>query len=102
MELHDYFKKKYNVPTTIGVSTKIEITTHGLAPHGMSIPDKGNAYVIGGDNAPVKEPLMESNLEEYNQFKQEEEAAKKKDEKKEVKKLKKDGKVHTLAPYMFS
>ena len=102
MELHNYFKKKQKVATTLGVSTKIRITTHGLAPPGMTIPDEGNAYVIGGDNATVKEALKESNLEMYNRFEQEDEAAKKKAEKKEVKKLKKEGKVHTLAPYMYS
>jgi uncharacterized membrane protein (DUF106 family) len=67
----------------------------------MSIPEKGKAYVIGGGIV-VTEPLMESTLERHNRFKEEEERAKKKKEEKEVNQLKKDGKVTTLAPYMFS
>ena len=57
--------------------------------------------MIGGDNE-VKQPLMESTFERHNRFKEEQDEAKKKKEKKEVKKLKKDGKVRTLAPYMYS
>ena len=101
MELHDHFKTKTKDVATV-VLSKIKITTHGLAPLGMSIPAEGNAYVTGGGINTDKEPLMESNLERYNRFKEEEEVTKKKKEKKEVKKLKNDGKVRTLAPYMYS
>jgi hypothetical protein len=38
----------------------------------------------------------------YNCFKHEEEGGKKKKDNKEVKKLKKEGKVCTLAPYTYS
>ncbi len=101
MELHDHFKKNRKDSTTGGGVSKNKIATHGLAPRGMSIPEKGKAYVIGGGIV-VTEPLMESTLERHNRFKEEEERAKKKKEKKEVNQLKKDGKVTTLAPYMFS
>jgi hypothetical protein len=67
----------------------------------MSIPEQGNPYVISSADT-VKEPLVESNLEMYNRFQGEEDGVKKKKQKKEVKKLKKDGKARTLAPYMFS
>jgi hypothetical protein len=100
MDLHDHFKKSRNNASTVGLAKK-KTTTHGLAPWGMSIPEQGNAYEIGGDNE-VKEPLMESTLERHNRFTEEQEEAKKKKEKKEVKKLKKDGKVRTLTPYMYS
>jgi hypothetical protein len=46
MELHDHFKKKQKDAKHV-VSAKNTTTTHGLAPWGMSIPEKGNAYVIG-------------------------------------------------------
>jgi len=109
MQLHEHFKKKQKdaKPEVSAkdvkpvVLVKNQISTHGLAPMGMSIPEKGEAYVIRVNDT-VKEPLVESHLEMYNRFKEEEEGAKKKKEKKEVKKLKKDGKVRTLAPYMFS
>jgi hypothetical protein len=100
MELHERLKKSQDVAKPARCAKKI-ITRHGLAPFGMSIPELGNAYVTAGAGA-VKEPLVESNLELYNRFQVEEVEAKKKKGKKEVKKLKKDGKVRTLAPFMFS
>jgi hypothetical protein len=68
----------------------------------MSIPQKGKAYVVRVDNMLIKEPVKESNQEMYNHLKHEEEGDKKKKDKKEVKKLKKEGRVSTLAPYMYS
>jgi hypothetical protein len=76
---------------------KQQKTMLGLAPRGMSIPRKGMAYVVRVDNM-VKEPTVkESNEEMYNCVKHEEEEDKKKKDKKEGKKLKKEGKVCTLA-----
>ena len=102
MELHDFFKKgRKDASTVLVTKTKNKSSTHGLAPRGLSIPAQGNAYVVGGSNA-AKEPLIESTLERHNRFEEEEETARKKKEKKEVRNLKKDGKVCTLAPYMYS
>jgi hypothetical protein len=74
---------------------------HGLAPAGMPIPEKGMAYIVRADNV-AKEPVKESNQEMYNRFKHEEVEDQKKKDQKAVKKLKKDGKVRTLAPFMYS
>jgi hypothetical protein len=82
------------------MSAKKNITSHSLAPSGMPIPEQGNAYVIGSA-VTVKEPLVESNLEMYHRFQEEKDGTKKKKQKKEVKKLKKDGKVCTLARMCF-
>jgi hypothetical protein len=132
MELHDRFKKNRmvgtvasfdNPPAMLGDKSamldgespplaamldgespplaKQQKMMHGLAPRGMSIPKKGMAYVMRVDHT-VKEPVKESNQEMYNRFKHEEEGDKKKKDKKEVKKLKEEGKVCTLAPYMYS
>jgi hypothetical protein len=118
MELHDRFKKpavgtvadcfkKPAVGTVAGGGMQLsplakpQKTMHGLAPHGMSIPEKGKAFVMRVDNT-VKEPVKESNSEMFNRFELEEESGKKKEDKKEVKKLKREGKVRTLAPYMYS
>ena len=75
--------------------------THGLAPRGMKIPAKGDAYIIG-INARQKQPLKESNLEKFIRIKEEKEIKKRKNDKKVVKKLKKEGKVSTLLPFMYS
>jgi hypothetical protein len=94
-------KKTQKVAKPVRLAKKKITTHHGLAPFGMSIPELGNAYVTGSAAA-VKEPLVKSNLEMYNRFQVKEDGAKKKKQKKEVKKLKKDSKIRTLAPYMFS
>jgi hypothetical protein len=74
---------------------------HGLAPKGMSIPKKGGAYLVGGIGG-KPEVLKESNLEKYNRIGAELEDKRNKKDKKVVKKLKKDGKITTLASFMYS
>ena len=73
---------------------------HGLAPNGMNVPKKGEAYLVGRIKG-VKETLKESNLEKYRRIGEERDERKRKEDKKTVKRLKKEGKVCTLAPYMY-
>jgi hypothetical protein len=86
---------------------KKHIGIHGLAPKGMSIPKKGYAFCVGGGSGicgtpDLKKPLKESNQEKYNRIKAEQEDKKNKKDKRAVKKLKREGKLGTLAPFMFS
>jgi hypothetical protein len=74
---------------------------HGLAPLGMIIPTTGNAFRFGGGSS-VKEPLKESNLEMYNRIQAEKEVKAGRKNRTAVKKLKKEGKVSTLASFMYS
>ena len=74
---------------------------HGLAPLGMIIPTRGNAFRFGGGSS-VKEPLKESNLEMYNRIQAEKEVKAGRKNRTAVKKLKKEGKVSTLASFMYS
>jgi hypothetical protein len=67
----------------------------------MVVPKKGEAFMIGGSGS-AKVPLKESNLEIYNRIKEEQEEKKKKKDKRAAKKQKKEGKVRTLALYMYS
>jgi hypothetical protein len=83
------------------VSTKSKKGIHGLAPVGMKIPVKGKAFRVGG-GVSTKQPLKESNQEKYNRIKAEKEAKSHKKNKRAVKKLKKEGKVGTLASFMYS
>lgn len=75
--------------------------THGLAPSGMTIPRIGNAFRVGGV-ASSKKPLKESNQEKYKRIKAEQEDKVYKKNKRAVKKLKREGKVSTLALFMYS
>ena len=74
--------------------------SHGLAPKGMLIPKKGEAYLIGGKGLDKVE-LKESCLEKYNKNKNEQNDKNKKQDKKTVKRLKNKGKISTLSPYMY-
>ncbi len=79
--------------------------THGLAPSGMSIPPTGCAYRFGGGIGGVassKQPLKESNQEKYTRIKAEQDHKSYKKNKRAVKKLKREGKVSTLASFMYS
>ena len=73
--------------------------THGLAPFGMTVPLPGKAYVMG-KGGKGKIPLMESNLETYNRIQTVKLGKAAKDNKRLIQRLKKTGKVATLAPYM--
>jgi hypothetical protein len=75
--------------------------SHGLAPKGMCIPVRGDAFRVGGARTP-KQPLKESSQEKYNRIKSEQEKKRLKKNQRDVKRLKKEGKVGTLAPFMFS
>jgi hypothetical protein len=55
---------------------------------------------VGGTDT-TKCPLKESNYEKYHRIKAEEDDRKKKENIRAVKKLKKSGKVATLAPFMI-
>jgi hypothetical protein len=99
-------RRSQEVPTKVSVvqdnmTTKKKRTSHGLAPRGMKIPKKGEAYLVGGGSV-VKEVVKESNLEKFNRIGEEQREKKKRKDMKLVKKLKKDGKVSTLAPYMYT
>jgi len=73
---------------------------HGLAPMGMSIPKKGEAYLVAGKDNVGTEELKESSFERYKRVGEELNEKRKNKERKDVKKLKKEGKVGPLAPYM--
>jgi hypothetical protein len=68
MQLHAHFKKK-SIPDKLLPLSKQTYLTHGLAPFGKTIPKEGQAYVVGSDCC-AKQPLQESNLEMFNQFKE--------------------------------
>ena len=74
--------------------------TLGLAPLGMTVLLPGKAYVIGKEGK-GKIPLMESNSETYNWMQTVKLGKAAKDNRRLIKRLKKTGKVATLAPYMF-
>jgi hypothetical protein len=94
-------KKLEEQPATKQQSATTEsIGIHGLAPTGMQIPSKGNSFRVGGRRS-AKEPLRESNHEKYNRIKAEQEEKRIKKDKRTVKKLKKEGKLCTLAPFMY-
>ena len=75
--------------------------SHGWAPLGMIILTTGNAFRFGGV-ASIKKPLKESNLEMYNRIQAEKEVKAGRKNMTAVKKLKKEGKVSTLASLMYS
>jgi hypothetical protein len=66
----------------------------------MLVPRTGNAFRVGGGGS-AKQPLKESNQERYLRIREEQEEKKKKTDKRAVKKLKKQGKVGTLAGFMY-
>ena len=84
---------------TLPKTTKM-VAKHGLAPVGMTIPLQKKAYRVGGSDS-AKHPLKESNNEKYHRIKAEQEERKKKKKTRAANKLKKAGKVATLAPFMF-
>jgi hypothetical protein len=89
----------------VASSTDCKKGTHGLAPSGMSIPPTGCAYRFGGGIGGVassKQPLKESNQEKYTRIKAEQDHKSYKKNKRAVKKLKREGKVSTLASFMYS
>jgi hypothetical protein len=55
--------------------------THGLAPKGMTIPQKGEAFMVGGPSNATLVPVKESNMEIYNRIREEQEEKKKKKDK---------------------
>ena len=87
-----------SVLTLTKVSTRV--AKHGLAPAGMAIPLRKKAFRVGGSDL-SKCPLKESSQEKYHRIKAEQEERKKKQHNRAVNKLKKAGKVATLAPFMF-
>ena len=74
--------------------------THGLAPFLMTIPLSGQAYVTG-NHREKKVPLVESNLEIYTRIQKGKTRRAERDNKRYIQRLKKTGRVGTLAPYMF-
>jgi hypothetical protein len=81
-------------------TVKKKSQTNGLAPFRMGVPLEGKACMVRGGHT-KKVPLKESNQEMYNRIQKEKELKGKKKDKRIIKKLKKDGKVGTLAPFMF-
>jgi hypothetical protein len=77
------------------------IAAHGLSPAGMEVPVKGQAFCVGGSGV-VKQPLKESNQEKFIRIQTEQDEKKKKKAKSIAKRLKKEGKVATLAPFFYS
>jgi hypothetical protein len=65
----------------------------------MEVPVKGQAFCVGGSGV-VKQPLKESNLEKFIRIQTEQDEKKK--AKSIAKRLKKEGKVATLAPFFYS
>jgi hypothetical protein len=100
-EQDDLFKDFMERENSQTLAKREKRATHGLAPKGMVVPRKGEAFMIGGSGS-AKVPLKESNLEIHNRIKEEQEEKKKKKDKSVAKKQKKEGKVRTLAPYMYS
>jgi hypothetical protein len=94
VEKEDFDKKK---PMT---NKNKKVGNHGLAPKGMSIPVKGKSFRVGGIGS-SKTPVKESSHEKCVRIKSELEEKKKKKDKATVKKLKKEGKVGTLASFMY-
>jgi hypothetical protein len=97
-------EKKSNLPYAAAakvVSKHTKKGSHGLAPRGMTVPVKGKAFVVGGLGI-GHQPLRESNQEKYNRIKEEREAKKSRKDKRATTKLKKEGKLRTLAPFMLS
>ena len=76
------------------------VSKHGLAPTGMAIPLQKNAFRVGGCDI-EKCPLKETSQEKYHRIKAEREVRQKKKNIRAANKLKKSGKVATLAPFMF-
>jgi hypothetical protein len=91
-------KKKQRVAV---VDIPNNIAAHGLSPAGMEVPVKGQAFCVGGSGV-VKQPLKESNLEKFIRIQTEQDEKKKKKAKSIAKRLKKEGKVATLAPFFYS
>jgi hypothetical protein len=89
-------RKLLSIPTTVNKRA----AKHGLAPTGMAVPLQKKAFRVGGNDR-MKCPLKESNLEKYHRIKAEQEGRKKKQNIRAANKLKKSGKVSTLAPFMF-
>jgi hypothetical protein len=85
---------------SVAAATKRKNGTHGLSPWGMSVPAVGGAFRVGRTS--VKQPLKESNQEKFNRIKTEREVKASRKTQKTVKKLKKEGKVSTLASFMYS
>jgi hypothetical protein len=85
---------------SVDATTREKPGIHGLAPTGMLVPRTGNAFRVGGGGS-AKQPLKESNQERYLRIREEQEEKKKKTDKRAVKKLKKQGKVGTLAGFMY-
>jgi hypothetical protein len=81
-------------------SAKKKGRTHGLAPFGMTVPLNGKAYMTE-KGSKGKRPLMESGFEIYNRIQIVKSQKMAKDNKRYIQRLKKTGKVGTLAPYMF-
>ncbi len=89
-------RKLLSIPTKVNK----RVAKHGLAPTGMSVPLKKKPFCVGGTDT-TKCPLKESNYKKYHRIKAEEDDRKKKQNIRAAKKLKKSGKVATLAPFMI-
>jgi hypothetical protein len=85
--------------TLLTTDRKAKKGTHGLSPKGMSLPHAG-AYRVG--RAMPKQPLKESNQEKFNRIKLEREKKNIRKNQISIKKLKREGKVSTLASFMYS
>ena len=98
----DPIQKKAIDRKLMSIPTKVNkrVAKHGLAPTGMSVPLKKKPLCVGGTDT-TKCPLKESNYEKYHRIKAEQDDRKKKQNIRAAKKLKKSGKVATLAPFMI-
>ena len=89
-------RKLLSIPTKVNK----RVAKHGLAPTGMTVPLEKKTFRVGGTDT-TKCPLKESNYKKYHCIKAEQEGRKKKQNIRAANKLKKSGKVATLAPFMF-